>query len=70
MDPRAYFIHIEIGNLALARGSRSEAWPHTEKRLKDAPPGHPDRPAIEEQVKRVKSLPLEKTPPLRDPFLE
>jgi hypothetical protein len=70
LDPNAYFVFIELGNLALARNSRDEALAAYQEALRHVPANHPDRPSIEAQIHQVSLLPPNQVPPLRDPMLE
>ena len=71
LDPRAYFVHIELGNLALARGSRDEALAAYNDALRYAPQVSSERAIISEQIRLVSAAnPLSAVPPLRDPSLE
>jgi hypothetical protein len=74
MDPSAFFVYIELGNLLLKRGAREGALRAYSDALKyalkyapeDALICHP----IELQIERFAHQPLREIPPLRDPFLE
>ncbi len=70
LDPNAFFVHIEIGNLALARGSREEALAAYRAALEHCPVKHPNHAAIEEQIRRFSTEPLSQISPLRDPNVE
>jgi hypothetical protein len=71
LDPSAFFVHLEIGNLALARGSREESLAAYQAALACAPLGLPEsRRLIAEQIRRVNSQPLNKIGALRNPELE
>lgn len=70
LDPSAYFVHIEIGNLSLARRSREEALIAYRNALRYLPDDHPDRSSIAEQIRRLSSEPLDQIPPLRNPDVE
>jgi hypothetical protein len=71
LDPSAFFVHLEIGNLALARGSREESLAAYQAALACAPLGLPEsRRLIAEQIRRVNSEPLSKIGALRNPELE
>jgi hypothetical protein len=71
LDPSAFFVHLEIGNVALARGSREESLAAYQAALAYAPLGLPEsRRLIEEQIRRVNSEPLSKVGALRNPELE
>jgi hypothetical protein len=70
LDPSAFFVFIELGNVALKRGSRENALQAYSGALQHAPNDPELRRSIEEQIKRVSSEPLDKIPELRNPFLE
>jgi predicted Zn-dependent protease len=70
LDPSPFFVHIELGNVCLKRGSRDcalKAYSDALQRVRD---NSVLQRAIEEQIKRVSSEPLGQVPELRDPFLE
>ena len=69
-DPSPFFVHIELGNVCVKRGSRDcamQAYSDALQRVGDD--SELQRP-IKEQIKRVSSEPLGQVPELRDPFLE
>ncbi len=70
MDPSAFFVHIELGNLLLKRGAREEALQAYSDALKYSPDDPTIRQPIEEQIRRFSYTAEEKIPPLRNPFLE
>jgi hypothetical protein len=70
MDPSAFFVHIELGNLLLKRGAPEEALRAYSDALKYAPQDTLIRQPIEEQIARIAHQPLGEIPPLRNPFLE
>ena len=70
LDPSPFFVYIDLGNLLLKRGARDDAL-RTYSAALNRVPGNPEiSRAIEEQIARVKSEPLDRIPDLRDPFLE
>ncbi|MFY9529330.1 MAG: phospholipid carrier-dependent glycosyltransferase [Candidatus Acidiferrales bacterium] len=69
-DPSPFFVHIELGNVCLKRGSRDCALQAYSAAFQRAPNDPELRRSIEEQIKRVSSEPLDQVPELRDPFLE
>ena len=70
LDPSSFFVYIDLGNLLLKRGAREDALKTYSEALKRVP-GDPEiSQAIEEQIQRVSSEPLDRVPELRDPFLE
>jgi hypothetical protein len=70
MDPTAFFVHIELGNLLLKRGAREAALRAYSDALKYAPNEALIRRPIEMQIERITRQPLAEIPPLRNPFLE
>jgi dolichyl-phosphate-mannose-protein mannosyltransferase len=70
LDPSPFFVHIELGNVCLKRGSRDcalKAYSDALQRVRD---NSELQRETEEQIKRVSSEPLGQVPELRDPFLE
>ena len=70
LDPAAYFIHIELGNMHLKRGEKHAALLEYSAALKYAPADKLIRGPIEEQIQRVMQQPLGQIPPLRNPNME
>jgi hypothetical protein len=70
MDPTAFFVHIELGNLLLKRGAREAALRAYSDALRFAPEDALIRRPIEMQIERIARQPLGEIPPLRNPFLE
>lgn len=70
LDPSAYFVYIDLGNLCVKRGARDCALQAYAAALQHAGMDHSLEPLVEEQIKSVSSKPLDKVPELRDPFLE
>ena len=70
LDPNAFFVHIELGNLLLKRGARGEALQAYLNALKFSPENRMLRQLIEAQIARFAHEPLEAIPPLRNPGLE
>jgi hypothetical protein len=70
MDPTAFFVHIELGNLLLKRGAREEALRAYSDALKYAPEDALIRRPIAEQIERIAHHPDGEIPPLRNQFLE
>ena len=70
LDPSPFFVYIDLGNLLLKRGARDDALRAYSEALKRVP-GDPEISwAIEEQIKRASSEPLDQIPELSNPFLE
>ncbi|HEY8671612.1 MAG TPA: phospholipid carrier-dependent glycosyltransferase [Terriglobales bacterium] len=70
LDPTAYFVHIELGNLYLKRGSRDECIRAYSDALRYAPDAPEIRPALQKQIERATHDPLSEVTPLRDPYME
>jgi hypothetical protein len=70
MDPRAFFVNIELGNVCLKRGSREDALRAYTAALEHTPDDHDLRQSIQEQMQRVARESLDKVPPLRNPNME
>jgi hypothetical protein len=70
LDPSPFFAYIDLGNLLLKRGARADALKTYSEALARVP-GNPEiRRAIQAQIARVSSEPIDQIPELRDPFLE
>ena len=70
LDPSAFFVHIQLGNVCLKRGSRESAVRAYSDALQQAPSDPELRRLIEAQIRQVSSEPLNQVRELRDPFLE
>jgi tetratricopeptide (TPR) repeat protein len=70
LDPSAFFVSIELGDVWVKRGSREDALHAYADALQHAPDDLQLRRSIEEQIKSVSSVPLDQVRQLRDPFLE
>jgi tetratricopeptide (TPR) repeat protein len=70
LDPNAFFVHIELGNLLLKRGARAEALQAYTNALKYSPEDRLIRQPIEEQIARIARNPIGEIPPIRNPGLE
>jgi hypothetical protein len=70
LDPSAYFVSIDLGNLCLKGGSRECSLQAYEAALQHAGADPVIRTLLEQQIRRVSSEPLDRVPELRDPFLE
>lgn len=70
LDPSAYFVHIQLGNLYLKRGSREQSVRSYSDALKYAPDEPQLRAALQNQIQRVSRDPLAGVTPLRDPYME
>ena len=69
LDPSPYFVYIDLGNLALARGARSEALSEYQEALRRTPNEILARP-VKKQIQRLEATPQAPVPELRDPMLE
>jgi hypothetical protein len=70
LDPAAYFVHIELGNIYLKRQSREECVSSFSAALKYAPEDPRLRSELQNQIRRVSRETLAGIGPLRDPHLE
>ncbi len=70
LDPTAFFVHIELGNVYLSQGRRDDAVRAYSDALKYAPFDPELRRPIQAQIQRVSLGPFDRIDALRDPFLE
>jgi tetratricopeptide (TPR) repeat protein len=70
LAPRAYFVHIELGNLHLRRGERELAFRDYSVALNYAPPNPAIRRSIQNQLELMKDPNVGAIPSLRNPYLE
>ncbi len=70
LDPTAYFVHIELGNIYLKRRSRDECVRSYTAALKYAPDDPTIRAALQNQIDLVARRSLASVNPLRDPHME
>ena len=70
LDPTAYFVHIELGNIYLKRRSRDECVRSYTEALKFAPEDPTIRAALQNQIELVSRQTLAGVNPLRDPHME
>jgi len=70
LDPTAFFVHVELGNVYLRQGRRDDALRAYSDALRYAPIDHALRQPIQAQIQRVSSGPSNRIDTLRDPFLE
>jgi tetratricopeptide (TPR) repeat protein len=70
LDPTAYFVHIQLGNLYLKRGSREECVRAYAEALKYAPDDSKLRSMLQNQIQRASSEALAGITALRDPHME
>jgi len=70
LDPSAFFVHIELGNVYLSQGRRDRALQAYSDGLRYAPADPTLRQPIEAQIQAISSGPPDRIEPLRDPFLE
>jgi Dolichyl-phosphate-mannose-protein mannosyltransferase len=70
LDPTAFFVHIELGNVFLKQGRRDDALRAYSDALRYAPIDPVLRQPILAQIQRVSSGPSDRIETLRDPFLE
>ncbi|MGD1081781.1 MAG: hypothetical protein ABR881_25975 [Candidatus Sulfotelmatobacter sp.] len=70
LDPTAYFVHIQLGNLYLKSRSREKCVRAYSEALKYAPEDPEIRSALQNQIQRVSREDLAAVNPLRDPHME
>jgi hypothetical protein len=70
LDPTAYFVFIDIGNLSLKRGAREEALQAYRNALQHAPNDPLVQNPIREQIEKLSHSADGKIPPLRNPYME
>lgn len=70
LDPTAFFVHLQLGNLCLKRGSRDEALRAYSDAFRYASFDPEQRRLIKHQVERVSTEPLDQIPELRNPAME
>jgi tetratricopeptide (TPR) repeat protein len=70
LDPGAYFIYVELGNLLAQKGARDEAMEAYKSALYYAPTGEKIMDVLKQQIDRISREDPKSVPPVRDPFLE
>jgi tetratricopeptide (TPR) repeat protein len=70
LDPTAYFVQIELGNIYLKRQSRDESVRSYSDALRYAPQEFGIRSALENQIFLASHDPLTQVSPMRDPHME
>jgi hypothetical protein len=70
LDPTAYFVQIELGNIYLKRQSRDESVRSYTEALRYAPEDLEIRAALRNQIRLVSRESLARVTPLRDPHME
>ena len=70
LDPTAYFVQIQLGNLYLKSRSREKCVHAYSEALKYAPDDPEIRSALQNQIERVSRKDLAEVTPLRDPHME
>ncbi len=70
LDPGAYFIYVELGNLLAQKGARDEATEAYKSALYYAPTGEKIMDVLKQQIDRISREDPKSVPPVRDPFLE
>ena len=70
LDPMAYFVHIQLGNLYLKGRSREKCVRAYSEALRYAPEDPEIRSALQNQIERVSRKDLAEVTPLRDPHME
>jgi len=70
LDPQAYFVYIDLGNLLLRRNARDQALQAYAQALKYAPNDQLIQKPIRERIEELNHSTEERLPPLRNPFME
>jgi len=70
LDPTAYFVHIQLGNLYLKSRTREQCVRAYSEALKYAPESPEIRSALQNQIQRVSREDLAQVNPMRDPHME
>jgi tetratricopeptide (TPR) repeat protein len=70
LDPSAYFVYIQLGNLYLKRSSREQCLHAYSDALKYSPDEPALRSAVQNQIQRVSRYSLAEVAPLLDPNME
>lgn len=70
LDPRAFFVSLELGNLYLKTGKRDEALAAYRTAYANTPEADPAYKELANQIERVQNEALENISPLRNPSLE
>ena len=70
LDPTAYFVFIDIGNLLLKRGAREQALQAYTDALQHAPNDQLIQKPIREHIEKLSHSTEGKIPPLRNPAME
>jgi hypothetical protein len=70
LDPTAYFVHIQLGNLYLKQADRERALHAYTNALTFAGSDSGIRSQLQQQIQRVSTTNLADVTPLRDPFME
>lgn len=71
LDPRAFFVSLELGNQYLKLGRRDEALRAYQSALDNCPEADPNRSLLSDQVEKLhNSTSLEGIQPLRNPAME
>ncbi len=70
LDPKAFFVALELGNQYLKSGNRNEAVKAYQTARENAPTTDEISELLAGQIERVRTEPLEQIQPLRNPGLE
>jgi tetratricopeptide (TPR) repeat protein len=70
LDPKAFYVSLELGNQYLKLGRRDDALRAYQKSLEFAPRSDGIYDLLAEQVRRIESEPIESIAPLRNPGVE
>ncbi|MFN2392548.1 MAG: phospholipid carrier-dependent glycosyltransferase [Pyrinomonadaceae bacterium] len=70
IDPKAFFVALELGNQYLKIGNREEALRAYRIAKENAPASDDISEMLSRQIERVETKPLEQIPPVRNPGIE
>lgn len=70
LDPKAFFVALELGNQYLRIGNRDDALRAYRLAQENAPASDDIRELLEQQIERVQTAPLAQIQLLRNPGLE
>ncbi len=70
IDPKAFFVSLELGNQYLKLGKTEEALRAYQVALENCPSSDENARLLATQIERIKTEPLDQISPLRNPWLE
>jgi tetratricopeptide (TPR) repeat protein len=70
IDPKAFFVALELGNQYLKLGKKEEALRAYQTALDNCPRSDGNSVLLERQIERLNREPLDQITPLRNPWIE